>query len=50
MRQLYAGDDGDIIAVIGKGNEKYFIDETGYHPYDEKKIIESALMERRTVG
>ena len=46
---LSSGDD-DIVAVIGKGNEKYNIDETGYHPYDEKEIIEHALMERRTIS
>ncbi|MBR4835530.1 MAG: UDP-N-acetylmuramyl-tripeptide synthetase, partial [Clostridia bacterium] len=47
---ILSSNDGDIVAVIGKGNEKYTIDETGYHPYDEKEIIEIALMERRTIS
>ena len=47
---ILSSGDGDILAVIGKGNEKYYIDETGYHPYDEKEIIETALMERRTIS
>ena len=47
---ILSSNDGDIVAVIGKGNEKYTIDETGYHPYDEKEIIETALMERRTIS
>ena len=47
---ILSSNDRDIIAVIGKGNEKYYIDQTGYHPYDEKEIIETALMERRTIS
>ncbi len=35
--------EGDIIAVIGKGPEKYNIDKDGYHPFDEREIIRSAL-------
>ena len=37
---------GDVIAVIGKGAEKYIIDKDGYHSFDEKQIIENALKER----
>ena len=39
-------DVGDIVAVIGKGAEKYNIDKDGYHSFDEKAIIDSALRER----
>ena len=46
---ILSSSDGDIVAVIGKGNEKYYIDGSGYHPYDEKEIIERALTERRTL-
>ena len=46
---ILSSGDGDIVAVIGKGNEKYYIDGSGYHPYDEKEIIERALTERRTL-
>lgn len=39
---------GDIVAVIGKGNEKYILNKTGYHDFDERKIIETALKKRKT--
>ena len=39
--------DNDIVAIIGKGPEKYNIDKSGYHPFDERKIIEAALKKRR---
>lgn len=38
---------GDIVAIIGKGNEKYNIDRTGYHPFDEKEIVKQSLKERQ---
>lgn len=47
---ILAANDGDIVAVIGKGAEKYNIDSLGYHPFDEKKIISAALSERRRIG
>lgn len=37
----------DIIAVIGKGSEKYCIDKNGYHDFDEAAIIREALKLRR---
>ena len=43
---ILGAEDGDIVAIIGKGPEKYNIDKMGYHPFDEKAIIESALQER----
>ncbi len=39
--------DGDFVAIIGKGAEKYNIDQNGYHDFDEKRIILSALEDRR---
>lgn len=42
--------DGDIVAIIGKGPEKYNIDKDGYHSFDEKEIVNSALLERGQVG
>ena len=39
---------GDIVAIIGKGHEKYKITKSGYSPFDEKKIVESALQKRRS--
>lgn len=46
---ILSAEEHEIVAVIGKGNEKYYIDQGGYHPYNEKDIIEAALMERRTI-
>ena len=36
---------GDVVAVIGKGHEKYKIVGNNYVPFDERKIIEEALNE-----
>lgn len=38
---------GDIVAIIGKGAEKYNIDKKGYRRFDEKEIISSALLKRK---
>lgn len=38
---------GDTVAVVGKGCERYSIDRNGYHPFDERKIINDALLERK---
>jgi len=35
--------DGDLVAIIGKGPEKYNIDCQGYHAFDEREIVRSAL-------
>lgn len=44
---ILSAKDGDIVAVIGKGHEKYNIDKNGYHDFDERKIIEAALAKRK---
>ena len=36
----------DIIALIGKGHERYIIDKNGKHPFDEREIVRQALEER----
>jgi UDP-N-acetylmuramoyl-L-alanyl-D-glutamate--2,6-diaminopimelate ligase len=38
---------GNVIAIIGKGAEKYTIDKSGYHSFDEHKIVFDALKTRR---
>lgn len=38
--------DNDIVALIGKGHEKYNIDKNGYHPFDEKALVKEALKKR----
>lgn len=44
---ILEGDEGDIIALIGKGAEKYNIDAKGYHSFDERSIVTDAIAERR---
>jgi UDP-N-acetylmuramoyl-L-alanyl-D-glutamate--2,6-diaminopimelate ligase len=39
---------GDIVAIIGKGHEKYMISDTGRYDVDEEEIVKSALNERRS--
>ena len=44
---ILGSEEGDLVAVIGKGAEKYYVDQSGYHDYSESEIIKSALAERR---
>ncbi len=39
----------DIIVLFGKGHEKYNIDKTGYHSFDEKAIVKSILKDEEVV-
>ena len=41
--------DGDIIAVIGKGHERYNIVNGTYENFDEREIIHNALEKRRSL-
>ena len=36
----------DIVLIVGKGHERYNIDELGYHFFDERKIVKDALKEK----
>lgn len=45
---LLSSNDNEIIAIVGKGTEKYYIDKSGYHKYDEIELIKKALS--RKVG
>ena len=38
---------GDLILLVGKGHEKYEITQEGVREFDEKKIVLTALEERR---
>lgn len=40
----------DVIALIGKGHERYMIDAFGYHPFDEREIVKAALEEKAKRG
>ena len=41
---------GEIIAIVGKGHEKYKIERNLIIPFDEEAIINDALKARRTYG
>ena len=41
---------GDIIVIAGKGHERYVCDKNGYHHFDEREIIFSALKVRKERG
>ena len=43
---ILSAKDGDIIAVIGKGHERYNIDRNGVHDFDERAVIQAALKQR----
>ena len=43
---IMTADDGDIIAILGKGAERYNIGKNGISPFDERIIIEDALRKR----
>lgn len=43
---ILSANDGDIIAIIGKGPESYSISKGVYSPFSETEIIYSALEER----
>ena len=36
----------DTLVIVGKGAEKYYIDSSGYHKYDEIDHIKQALLKR----
>ena len=36
----------DVVIIAGKGHEKYMIDKNGYRDFDERKIINEALIKR----
>ena len=46
-RSILSANVGDIVAIIGKGAEKYNIDKDGYHYFNEKEIVKAALALRK---
>ena len=42
---LHSATAGDVVALIGKGHEKYKITGTEYIPFDERKIVDDILAE-----
>ena len=45
---ILSANEGDLVAIIGKGHEKYIIDKQGKRHFDESEIIKSALLERKS--
>ena len=43
---ILTAQDGDIIALIGKGPERYNINAEGYQFFDEKEIVNEAMRDR----
>ncbi len=37
---------GDVVLLLGKGHEKYEIDATGKHPFDEAELVRMAMYEK----
>ena len=44
---IIEADSADVVAIIGKGCEKYNIDNSGYHDFSERDIAISALRRRK---
>ena len=44
---ILTSNDGDLIAIVGKGPEKYTIINGVYTEFDEEAIIRAALLERK---
>ena len=42
--------DGEVVAIIGKGPEKYNIERDGYRDFNEREIVRSVLDERRSMA
>ena len=47
---ILSAETDDVIAIIGKGAEKYIIDDQGFHEYDEMKVVKDALLLRKGAG
>ena len=46
---ILSANKNDIVAIIGKGHERYNIDNHGYKDFDERDIIKGALKKRKTI-
>ncbi len=44
---ILSANSGDVVTLVGKGHERYNIDKNGYHFFDEREIIRSALEKRK---
>lgn len=46
---ILEAENGDIIAILGKGHEKYNIGKNGYTDFDETEIVRDALRKRNSL-
>lgn len=46
---VMTAENDDIVAVIGKGHERYCYDKNGIHYFDEREIIKRALARRKKI-
>lgn len=46
---IMTAENDDIVAVIGKGHERYCYDKNGIHHFDEREIIKQALAKRKKI-
>ena len=44
---LTIAERGDIVAILGKGHERYMIDSCGKRHFDEREIVNSFFTQRR---
>lgn len=47
-KAILSSTSDDIILIIGKGHERYNIDSSGYHAFDERKIIKKAIEKKNS--
>ena len=47
---IYEASPGDIIAIIGKGHERYKIENGITMPFDERAIIKDAMKKRSEIN
>ena len=43
---ILKANENDVVLIVGKGHERYYIDQNGYHRFDERAIIFEAQSER----
>ncbi len=45
---ISTAEEKDIVAIVGKGHERYNIDDCGYHNFDEREIVKSAVIKLKS--
>ena len=47
---ILSAKENDIIVLVGKGHERYNVNENGTVPFDERQIIKDALLKRNKIN